>query len=248
MGQKFLLVAAIVAVSVRPTAAQQTADQIIDRHIAAIGGRAAFAKIRSRRAIGTVSLSTPAGELPGTIEFLNEVPNKMRMLLKADLSAVGAGQLVFEQRFDGVNGYVLDSLQGNHEITGGQLDTMRSGSFPDPMLNYKQLGSTVQLMGTEKVGERDAYVLRFEPTSGWPVRSYIDTETLMVLQTKVALRLPELSDGEIEQTSTFSDYRDVDGVKLPFKVGISSPVQTLTITFTEAKHNVPVDQTLFKKP
>jgi zinc protease len=248
VGQKLLLVAAIVAISVRPTAAQQTADQIIERHLAAIGGRAAFAKIRSRVATGTVGLSTPAGELAGTIELQMEVPNKMRTLLKVDLSSVGAGPLVFDQRFDGVNGYVLDSLQGNHEITGGQLDTMRSGSFPDPLLNYKELGATVQLLGTEKIGDRDAYVLRFEPTSGWPVRTYIDTETLMVLQTKVTLRLPELGDGEIEQTTSFTDYRDVDGVKVPFRARISSAVQTLTITLAEVKHNVPADPALFKKP
>jgi hypothetical protein len=248
MGHKLLLIVAIVATTVHPAAAQQTAEQIIERHLAAIGGRAALTKIRSRQSTGTVSISTPAGDLPGTIEVLNAVPNKARTLLKVDLSAVGAGNLVFDQRFDGTNGYVLDSIQGNRDITGGQLDTMRSGSFPDPMLNYRELGATVQLIGTEKVGDRDAYVLRFEPTSGWPVRTYIDTQTLMVLQSKVGLRLPELGDGEIEQTSVFSDYRDVDGVKLPFHVRISSPVQTLSLTFTEAKHNVPVDEALFKKP
>lgn len=247
MGRTLLLIVATVAIAVRPAAAQQTADQIIERHIAAIGGRAAFAKLRSRQATGTVSLSTPTGEMPGTIEAMNEAPNKMRMLIKIDLTALGVGQLVFDQRFDGVNAYVLDSIQGNHDITGEQLDTMRSGSFPDPMLNFKQLGATVKLMGTEKVGDRDTYVLRFEPTSGWPVRTYIDTETLMVLQSKVTLRLPELTS-EIEQTTTFADYRAVDGVKLPFRLRISSPVQSLSITFTDVKHNVPIDQALFKKP
>jgi outer membrane lipoprotein-sorting protein len=247
MGCKLLLIVAAVAIAVRPAAAQQTADQIIERHIAALGGRAAFAKVRSRQATGTVSLSTPAGDVPGTIEFLSEAPNKVRTLLKVDLSAAGVGQLVFDQRFDGVNGYVLDSIQGNHDITGEQLDTMRSGSFPDPMLNYKQLGATVQLLGTEKVGDRDTYVLRFEPTSGWPVRSYIDSETLMVLQTKVTLRLPELT-GDIEQTTTFSDYRAVDGIKVPFRMRVSSPLQSISITFTDLKHNVPADPALFKKP
>src|SRR5262245_52525706 len=107
MGQKLLLVAAITALTVHSAAAQQTAEQIIERHLAAIGGRAALTKIRSRLSTGTVSISTPAGELPGTIEVLNAVPNKARTLLKVDLSAVGVGNLVFDQRFDGTNGYVL---------------------------------------------------------------------------------------------------------------------------------------------
>ena len=72
---------------------------------------------------------------------------------------------------------MLDNLQGNRDITGNQLDNLRSGSFPHPFLNYKAMGTTAQLGGKEKVGERDAYLLIFEPTSGSVVRQYIDAET-----------------------------------------------------------------------
>ena len=81
---------------------------------------------------GTIALGTPAGEISGTIETLNETPNKARTLIDVDLSPLGAGKLIFDQRFDGMNGYTLDSLQGNREITGAQLETMRAGSFPNP--------------------------------------------------------------------------------------------------------------------
>jgi len=134
----------------------QTADEIIEKCLTALGGRAAFARLTSQSATGTIVLSTPGGDVSGSIEILNAAPNKSRTLIKADLSALGAGQLVMDQRFDGISGYVLDSLQGNHDITGNQLDNMRNGAFPNGLLTYKKLGATARLGAREKVGDRDA--------------------------------------------------------------------------------------------
>src|SRR6185295_3743669 len=120
---------------------------------------------KSRTTIGTITLSTPGGEVSGPVEIVNEEPNKSRTLIKLDLSSFGAGQMVFDQRFDGTVGYVLDSMQGNRDITGNQLENMKNGSFPTPFMNYKQLGATVELGGKEKVGERDAYLLIYKPKS-----------------------------------------------------------------------------------
>ena len=66
-----------------PTLAQ-TADEIIEKHLAATGGRAALAKLSSRVATGTIALTTPVGELKGTIEVSQKKPNKTRTLIKID--------------------------------------------------------------------------------------------------------------------------------------------------------------------
>jgi outer membrane lipoprotein-sorting protein len=238
---------ALIVLVAADVAGAQTADEIIERSVTALGGRAAHAKLKSRSMTGTIVLSTPAGEVKGSIEILNAAPNKMRMLIKADLSALGVGQLVLDQRFDGSSGYALDTLQGNREITGNQLDNMRNSSFPHPFLTYKELGTTARLTGKEKVGERDAYLVVFEPTSGSTIRQFIDAETHMPIKMVMNIEIPQLGQ-EVEQTTEFLDFRDVDGVKLPFRLLSSSSVQNFTINLDRVEHNVEVDQTLFVKP
>ena len=225
----------------------QTADEVIEKSLRATGGRAALGKLKSRVMAGTVTLSTPAGDITGSVEILDASPNKSRSLIKVDLSPLGAGPWVLDQRFNGSSGYVIDTLQGNRDVTGNQLDNLRNGSFPHPFLNYKELGSTAQLEGKEKVGERDAYVVIFEPTSGSVVRQYIDTETYLPAKTAIKVDVPQLGR-EIEQTVEFFDYREVDGVKIPFRLVATSPVQNYTVTFTKVEHNVRIDEALFSKP
>ncbi len=242
-----LAMAVVVLVMGITTSAQQSADDVIERSLTALGGRAAHAKLQSRSATGTISLSTPAGDIAGTLELLNAAPNKTRMLLKADLSALGAGELVVDQRFDGHAGYVLDSLQGNREITGNQLDNMQNGSFPHPFMNYKERGTSAQLAGKESLGGRDAYVVVFDPATGSQVRNYIDAETFLPIKTVMKTDVPQLGQ-EVEQTTEFFDFQDVDGVKIPFRLKTSSSIQSITITLTNVEHNVKVDESVFVKP
>lgn len=225
----------------------QTADEVIEKSLTALGGRAALGKLTSQSAAGTITLSTPGGDISGSIELFNAPPNKSRTLIKADLSSLGAGQLVMDQRFDGTVGYVLDSLQGNRDLTGNQLDNMRNGSFPHPFMNYKKLGATAQLAAKEKIGDRDAYPLTLEFPSGSLVRQYIDAETYLPIRVIVKVDVPQLGR-EIEQTNDLLDYRQVGAVKIPFEIRSTSPVQNFTIALTGVEHNVRLDDALFRKP
>jgi hypothetical protein len=238
-----VVLAALVAVE----ASAQTADEIIEKSIAAMGGRAAFGKIKSRVAAGTVTLQTPVGDLPGTVEVMSATPNKMRTLLKADLSAVGAGALEIDQRFDGESGYVLDSLQGNRDLTGDLLQNMRNGSFPHGFLTYKEADIAARLKGTEKLAGGEYHVIVFEPAKGSPVTQYIDTNTFLPVRFSVRVNVPQLNT-DVDQTTEFSDFREVDGVKVPFTMRASSSVQSYEITFTKVEHNTAIDPKLFVKP
>jgi outer membrane lipoprotein-sorting protein len=124
---------------------------------------------------------------------------------------------------------------------------LKNASFPSPLLNYKQAGVTIELAGKEKVGEREAFVLVVKPKSGPAVRQYIDAASYLSIKQVIKINVPQIG-GELEQTTEFFDFKDVDGVKVPFRVMTSSAVQTLTVNISQVEHNVQIDQTLFSKP
>jgi hypothetical protein len=227
-------------------ASAQTADDVVEKYLAAIGGRAALGKLTSRTMTGTITLSTPGGDVSGPVEIMNQERNKSRTVITLDLSSLGAGQMVVDQRFNGTAGYILDNLQGNRDITGNQLENMKNGSFPSPLLSYKERGATVELGGKEKVGARDAYVLILTPKSGSVVRQYVDAESFLAIRVMLKVEVPQV--GEFEQTTDLLDYRDVDGLKIPFLVKSTSAVQNSTIVITKVEHNTRIDEALFSKP
>jgi hypothetical protein len=240
-----LIIAAFVLSSAR-TGQAQTADDIVERYLAAIGGRAALATLKSRTMTGTITLSTPGGNLSGPVEITNQAPNKLRTLIRLDLTALGAGQMVLDQRFDGTSGYALDSVRGNREITGSQLELMKNTHFPTPFLNYREQGIKLELAGKEKVGDREAYVLIVTPRTGPAARQFFDAESY--LPVKVVLRIDVPQVGEIEQTVESTDFRDVDGFKVPFTVRTTSVVQTSAVAVAKVQHNASIDETIFSKP
>jgi len=87
----------------------------------------------------------------------------------------------------------------------------------------------------------------FDFPSGSVVHQFIDAETYLPIKVVVKVDVPQLGR-ELEQTSELLDYRQVDGVKVPFEIRSTSSVQNFTITFEHIEHNVAIDQTLFSKP
>jgi photosynthetic reaction center cytochrome c subunit len=240
------IVLAVAVLASARMALAQTADDIVEKTLTAQGGRAAMEKISSRSMKGTIAMTSPAGDLPGTIEVLNQAPNKVRTLLNLDLTAAGAGTVTVDQRFDGTNAYATNSMQGDTQVTGDRLETLRNNAFPSPFLGYKDRGTKIVLAGKEKVGDKDAYVLSVTPPTGPASRVWIDAESYLPVKTSTTIDTPET--GPLEQTIEFADYRDVDGVKVPFKLSATTAVQSYTVKVTSVEHNVKIDPALFAKP
>jgi outer membrane lipoprotein-sorting protein len=230
---------------VRPAASPvQTADDLVEKHLAAVGGRPALSKLTSRKSTGTVTIGTPNGDLSGPIEIYAKPPNKVRAYMELDLTALGGpGKMVLEQKFDGTAGWMLNSMQGNTAIVGNQLQNMRNNMFPTPLMSYKAAGTKVDVLPKEQVGGKDAVVLLVTPKEGSVARIFLDAESYLIVRTISKISTPEV--GEFEQTIEPSDYRSVDGVKVAFVVKNTSPVQSLTIRLDKVEHNVPIDDAMF---
>jgi hypothetical protein len=225
----------------------QTADDVVEKHLTALGGRDTLGKITSRRSTGTITIATPGGDLSGPIEISAKAPNKTRVLITLDVTAVGGpGDMVIDQKFDGVAGWSLNSLQGDNEITGNQLDNMRNNVFPSALLTYKAAGTRIEVLPKEQLAGKDVIVLRVTPKAGSVSKWFLDAQTYLVVRTVATVNSPQLG-GDIEQTSDLSDYRAVDGVKVAFQVINSNPLQTGTVKLTKVEHNVTIDDAVFSK-
>ena len=228
-----------------PRAQAPTADDIVARYVQAIGGADALGKVTSRRATGTATVSTPGGDVSGPIEVLSKAPNKTRVSITLDLSAMGAGSVDIVQRFDGTSGMMSNSMQGDVEITGAQLENMRNSLFPTPFLHYKENGTTLTLLPKDTIDGKAVLVVQVKPKVGPVVTVYFDPDTFLVVRTVVRVNLPQL--GDVDQYQDPSDYREVSGVKMPFRVVNSGSGQTVTIVFSKIENNVPIEDSVFGK-
>jgi outer membrane lipoprotein-sorting protein len=224
----------------------QTVDEVVEQHLRAAGGRAALGKLTSRHSTGTMTVSVNGADIPGTVDVLAKAPNKVRVAMKLDFTAIGGESMTIEQRFDGTAGYTMNSVQGESAITGNQLANMKNATFPSPLLDYKDAGVKVELRPKEQVDGKEAIVLLMTPRTGPAARVYLDSETYLAMRSVTTVDSPQ--DGApVEQTTDLSDYRTVDGVKVPFRIALKNPVQSVTLVFKTVEHNVPVDDAEFSK-
>jgi zinc protease len=218
--------------------AAPSADQILDKYLVASGGRAAWQKLSSRVSKGTVDL--PALNLSGTVEMREKAPN--RLVVTVTMSG-----FVFSQGFDGTVGWSNDPQNGLREQKDGELrETKREADFYHP-LDFRQLYSKISVGGTEKLGERSAYVVQATPPEGGePDKVYFDVETGLPLRAIIQHHNP---DGDVEEfQEDFEDYRTVDGIKIPFTIHQSNAQAAFTIKIEDVRHNVELDDAQFAKP
>lgn len=225
-------------------ASAQTADDIIEKHLTAVGGRAALGKVTTRRSTGTMTITTPGGDLTGPLEIDLKAPNKARVSIQLDMTPLGSpDKMNIEQKFDGTGGVMLNSMQGDTQITGEQLDNMRNNLFPTSLLSYKAAGFTMEVLPKEQVNGKSVLVLRAKPKAGSVTKLYFDPDTYMLVRSAASINMGEM--GQVEQVSDFSDYRAVDGIKIAFQVVSTNADQSRTIKLTKVEHNVVLADSLF---
>ncbi|HJQ24522.1 MAG TPA: hypothetical protein VKA60_11450 [Blastocatellia bacterium] len=214
-----------------------TADQIIDKYVQAIGGKAAVEKLNSRLEKGTFELA--AMGLSAPFESYSKAPNKT--VFTIDISGVGT----IQRGYNGTVGWSSDPQTGLREMSGGELAQTKLGSDFYRDVKLKELYPKRTVKGVEKVGDRDAYVVEATSADGITETMYFDTQSGLLVRTDADAESPQ---GKQHVTALISDYREVDGVKIPFTLVQKTPQFEITIKLDTVKHNVPVEDTKFNKP
>ncbi|HEU0174700.1 MAG TPA: CocE/NonD family hydrolase [Blastocatellia bacterium] len=210
--------------------APPTLEQILDKYVQALGGKAALLAPNSRVMKGAIE--APAIGAKGTIEIYAKAPDKL--LTEVALAMAGNPRT-------GFNGDI--AWQEEHgEAKELTVYPKRDADFYLP-LKLRELFPRIELKGKEKLGAREVYCLE-APRGGKPRRWYFDTESGLLL--RVETRNPE---GNLLSREDYEDYRAVDGIQFPFTTRHLDQDQTeIVIKYSEIKHNVPLDDAKFDMP
>lgn len=214
-----------------------SAAQVLERYVKAIGGEAAIRKITSRVLKGTFEL--PAFGATGSAEIYATAPNKLLTVF----TIPGFG--ILRQGFDGTRGWAQDPQLGLRDQTGAELANMRRTADFYKDIRLGELYPKITLRGKDKVDGGEVYVLEATPADGSPVVLYFSIETGLLVRIDSTREAPM---GRVPAVEHLQDYKEVDGIRIPFTSLQSLPNMSFVIKINEVKCNVAIDEARFEKP
>jgi len=211
-----------------------TGEQLLDKYVEAVGGAAAIDKINSRVMKGTIDF----GGMSLPIEIYAKDPLK-----RISFTHMAGGDNV--TAFDGREGWLGMTGHPLREMLGSDLDGAAIDADLHLGTHLKQMFRETRTEGTEKIGDHDAYVVVGQRDGKPPIRLDLDKQTGLLVR---LVRFGETALGMLPTQIDYADYRDVDGVKVPYRWTLARPSGRFTIQLNELKQNVPVDDAKFAKP
>jgi outer membrane lipoprotein-sorting protein len=215
-----------------------TVDQVFDKYIQALGGAQRLAALTSYTGRGTyIGFETEQTVVP--MEIYARAPNLRSMVVKM---AVGDNVRVFDGKTAWVAG--SDKPLPLMSLTGGNLE----GAKLDALLMFPaQLKGAFQNWRVSATGIDDKLVRVLQGTNPGqpPVNFYFDNSTGLLVR---VLRLVNTAVGRVPTQVDYSDYRDVAGVKLPFKWVVTWTNGQSTSTLTQVQPNTAIDAARFGRP
>jgi outer membrane lipoprotein-sorting protein len=220
-----------------PAAPLPSADQIIDKFVQASGCKDAWEKLNSQVSKGTFSMDQMAAD--GTQEIYAKAPDKV--LFVTDIPSFG----VVQRGFNGTAGWSDNPQTGLVDVTGDGLAALKNEADFYRAIRLKDDYPKMTVKGKESVDGHDAYVVEAVPAAGAPMTMSFDADSGLLVRAQTVADGPM---GKTDVVTTLSDYREVDGVHVPFAIHSDMGEIAFTIKLTEIKHNVPIDDAKFNKP
>ncbi len=217
--------------NVKKVDASITPESVIEKYIEATGGREKLESIKDK----TMILKGAAQGMNMTLTISQKAPNKLYQSL--DFS-VGKQVTVF----DGEKGKI-EAMGQVQMLEGDKLEELKYQAQIAPYLNYAEQGITLQLKGMEKIDEEEAYQIILTDKNGKKYTQYYSVETGYKLRETSQLDTPQ---GSFTQTMDMRDYKDVDGIKYPFKLVQQVGPQTIELDVESIKVNSGLADSLFE--
>jgi hypothetical protein len=147
--------------------------------------------------------------------------------------------------FDGTGGSEHYSFAPAEKYAGKRLDDIRLFSDFYAGLDWTTDYKKVEVTGTGKVGDEEAYIVSFEPKAGTAFRQFYSKTSFLLLKHEGSVA-SSTNQNVIPFSILYSDYRNIDGIKLAYRTVNNNPGNgDIISTITSIKHNVDVKDSIF---
>jgi len=209
------------------------ADQLLDKYLNAVGGAAVLQKVSSRVEKGKITAN--GHEFP--IEVYAKGPDKR-------ISVMHMPNGESTTAFNGTQGW-LNNGGRPHMMSAAENDAARLDAdlyFPQ---HVKSLYKKFTTLPGEKIDGQDTWLVVGRSEGQPPLRLYLDKDSGLLVR---LVRYAETPLGRNPTQIDYANYKDADGVKIPYKWTLSRPGNRFTIQVTDVQQNVPVDDARFNPP
>jgi hypothetical protein len=214
------------AMAAAPAAAQTPppAEQLVQRYVEAIGGRDAVLGHRTSRTRGTIDV--PAAGIQGRLEVVAGAPNRTASVV--DLPGLG----VMRSGFDGQVWWAADPIMGARLLQGAELDMVRDQANVLLAVRDPSVVREMRTVERTEIGGEPCWKVRMVLASGREMYDCYHVETGLVVG-QVATQTSPM--GAMEVTTRIGDYREVQGVRIPFRMvqEMMGMEQIITVTSVE---------------
>jgi len=208
-----------------------TAMSVFDKYIKAIGGEKKLRSVKDRKTV-------MKGKIQGydfTITITQKAPNKYH-------SFMDAGVMQQTQVFDGKKG-VSSGMGQSKPMTKKQIQDMKISGLLFSVLAYKNPDVKKKITGMEKVNGKETYKVSLTFPSGKKITEYYNVDDGLRVKEVSSIKTPR---GSFSQSTEFSDYKAVDGIKYPFKISQQVGPQSINMTVSSVEVNKGVKDSLFE--
>jgi photosynthetic reaction center cytochrome c subunit len=228
---------------VSPGEGVPSAIQILDKYIAAVGGAQRLAGLKSFIATGS-SVGYEGLGGGGSFQIFAQAPDKRTtQIVFKDHPERGDSTRVY----DGKEGWIKSprGLLPEYELTGSELE----GAKLDAVLSFpgqiKQALTNWRVGSPDSIGDDEVDVVQGSGPKGLLASLYFDRKSGLLVR---IVRYSASPIGRIPTQIDYSDYRDVNGIKFPFKYTFSWLDGRDRFQLNDVKTNVPIDPAKFGKP
>jgi len=209
-------------------------EAILDKYVEVTGGKAAYEKVKSEVASGTLEITNFG--ISGALTSYRAAPNKSYTLV--DFPG-GIGKA--EEGSDGTVAWAINAQQGPRIKEGDERAGALRRDALDAAYDWRKYYKKAELAGTEDVGGKPCYKIVLTPTDGGAETRYYDKTSNLLLKVMMPVETP---DGKVDVEMALSDYRDEGGILVAHTSSAKYPGAEMMVKIDKIVRNqdIPADR------